>query len=75
MLHQELIGPNTVARLDGKIQLESKRDMKERGERSPNRADSLVLTFAHPVQKKPKKKKNYKPLGEGGGPGTGWMGR
>jgi hypothetical protein len=53
MLQQELIGPEAVPRLDGKLQLESKRDMKGRGQRSPNRADSLVLTFAHPVNAKP----------------------
>jgi hypothetical protein len=51
-LSQEIIGPETVARLDGKIQLESKKDMKSRGQRSPNRADALALTFAFPVSKK-----------------------
>lgn len=48
-LHQELIGPETVPRNDGKIQLESKKDMKARGLSSPNIADSLALSFAHPV--------------------------
>lgn len=51
-LQQELIGPETVPRLDGKIQLESKKDMKARGQRSPNRADALALTFAYPVAKR-----------------------
>ena len=51
-LHQELISPEAVARADGKLQLESKKDMKGRGVASPNRADSLVLTFAFPVTKK-----------------------
>lgn len=51
-LAQEITGPETVARLDGKIQLESKKDMKARGQRSPNRADALALTFAFPVSKK-----------------------
>ncbi len=49
MLHQELIGPETVPRLDGKIQIESKKDMKLKGMSSPNRADSLALSFAFPV--------------------------
>lgn len=53
-LHQELIGPETVPRPDGKIQLESKKDMKARGVPSPNRADALALTFAYPVSKKSK---------------------
>lgn len=52
VLYEDLIGPETVARLDGKIQLESKKDMKARDLRSPNRADSLVLSFARNVTKK-----------------------
>ena len=51
-----------VARVDGKLQLESKKDMKARGVPSPNRADALALTFAYPVQK------GEKP---GGGPYNG----
>lgn len=53
-LHSELIGPETVPRMDGKIQLESKKDMKARGLPSPNRADALVLSFAFPVAARPK---------------------
>jgi hypothetical protein len=52
VLYNDLIGPETVARLDGKIQLESKDDMKARGIPSPNRGDCLALTFAHPVAKR-----------------------
>lgn len=51
-LYQDLIGPETVPRLDGKILLESKQDMKERGLPSPNKGDALALTFAQPVVKK-----------------------
>ncbi|RJT41997.1 terminase [Mesorhizobium waimense] len=51
-LYQDIIGPETVPRLDGKIQLESKEDMKERGMPSPNKGDALALTFAEPVAKK-----------------------
>lgn len=49
VLYQDLIGPETVPRSDGMIQLESKADMKARGLPSPNRADALVLSFAYPV--------------------------
>jgi hypothetical protein len=49
VLYDDLIGPEAVPRLDGKIQLESKEDMKKRGIPSPNRADALMLSFAHPV--------------------------
>lgn len=52
VLYQDMIGPETVARLDGKILLESKQDMKERGIPSPNDGDALALTFAEPVAKK-----------------------
>jgi hypothetical protein len=51
ILHQDLIGPETVPRIDGKILLESKEDMKRRDIPSPNRGDGLALTFAMPVVK------------------------
>jgi hypothetical protein len=51
-LREDLIGPETVPRLDGKIQLENKKDMKARGLQSPNYADALALSFAHPVASK-----------------------
>jgi hypothetical protein len=49
VLYQDLIGPETVARMDGKIQLESKKEMKLRGLPSPGRGDALALSFAMPV--------------------------
>ena len=52
MLRDELQAPELVPRLDGKIQIEAKKDMKARGVPSPNRADSLVLSFAYPVVKR-----------------------
>jgi len=48
----DLTGPETVPRLDGKIQLESKNDMKKRGIPSPNKGDALALSFAYPVSKR-----------------------
>ena len=54
VLYTDLISPETVSRLDGKIQLESKKDMKARGVTSPNRADALCLSFAYPVASKKK---------------------
>lgn len=61
ILHQDLIGPETVPRLDGKIHLESKEDMKRREIPSPNRADALALTFAMPVTKTDTKGQPHKP--------------
>lgn len=52
VLYVDLIGPETVPRMDGKIQLESKKDMKARGQPSPNRGDALALSFAFNVAKK-----------------------
>lgn len=51
-LRDDLIGPETVPRMDGKIQLESKEDMKRRGLKSPNKGDALALSFAYPVSTK-----------------------
>ena len=51
-LYNDLIGPETVGRVDGKIQIEPKETMKRRGLKSPNRADALGLSFAYPVAKK-----------------------
>lgn len=53
-LRDDLLGPETKARLDGKIQLESKAEMKARGLPSPNKADALCLSFAFPVMHKPR---------------------
>lgn len=50
-LYDDLIGPETVPRTDGKIQLESKDSMKKRGLPSPNKGDALALSFAYPVYK------------------------
>lgn len=47
----EITAPEYKVKLDGKIVLESKDEMKKRGVPSPNRADALALTFAHPVLK------------------------
>lgn len=50
VLYDDLTSIETVARLDGKIQLEGKKDMKARQLPSPGRADSLFLSFAAPVK-------------------------
>lgn len=72
-LRDELQAPEIVPRLDGKLQIESKKDMKRRGVPSPNRADALALSFAYPVRQftaaertarelgLPEKKRDYDP--------------
>lgn len=71
VLRDELQAPELVPRADGKIQIESKKDMKARGVPSPNRADALVISFAYPVVKKSdlpvknnhrKTRMDYKPI-------------
>ena len=42
----DLISPMAFLNQRGKYQLESKADMKERGQQSPNYGDALALTFA-----------------------------
>ena len=49
VIRTDLTSPETVPRVDGKLQLESKESMKKRGVPSPNRADALALTFATQV--------------------------
>ncbi|MGA2937314.1 MAG: hypothetical protein ABSF52_09480 [Syntrophobacteraceae bacterium] len=51
MLYNDLIGPETVSRLDGKIQIKAKDHMEERALKSPNRADAIAISFAFPVSK------------------------
>lgn len=51
-LYTDLISIDTVPRMDGKIQMESKKDMKARGLPSPNKGDALALSFAFEVHKK-----------------------
>lgn len=48
-LKDDLTGPEAFINIKGKIQLESKDDMKRRGLPSPNKGDALALTFALPV--------------------------
>lgn len=46
-LHAELTSIRYKVLSNGKIQVESKDEMKRRGLHSPNRADALALAFAH----------------------------
>jgi len=73
ILYDELVTVEKKARLDGKIKLESKENMKKRGLPSPNRGDALALSFALPVTKKHRKTaapSNY----SNGDRSLGWMG-
>ncbi|GAB6177500.1 hypothetical protein JCM16814_23910 [Desulfobaculum senezii] len=49
-LHADIVAPSYSYDSSGRLVLESKDDMKRRGLRSPDLADALALTFAHPVR-------------------------
>jgi hypothetical protein len=48
-LRDDLAAPQTWIDKNGCIELESKEEMKARGQQSPNHADCLAITFAFPV--------------------------
>lgn len=59
-MHDEMISPETVPRLDGKIQIESKKELKKRLGWSTGKLDALGLSFSYPVFKKhPLDRKNH----------------
>jgi hypothetical protein len=51
-MYNEAVSVQTVPRMDGVIQIEAKKDLKKRGQPSPNIIDTLVLSFAYPVHSK-----------------------
>lgn len=55
-LKQDLTGPTKKPNSSGVIFLEAKKDMKARGLPSPDTADALALTFAHPFASRAEKK-------------------
>lgn len=55
-LRDDLTGPEYGFNAREQYQLERKEDMKSRGLASPDKGDSLALTFAHPVKPRPDSK-------------------
>ncbi len=51
-LRDDLLAPETIPRLDGKLQIEGKKEIKKRLGRSPGKSDCLLLSFGYPIQKK-----------------------
>jgi hypothetical protein len=73
VIREELVGPEYRVKLNGKLKIEDKDEMRSRGCASPNRADALALTFAFPiankkggVNKSEFTKHKYNPLHGGG---------
>ena len=48
-LAEDLVSPTYQFDVQGRRKLESKKDMKKRGLRSPDAADALALTFSYRV--------------------------
>jgi hypothetical protein len=72
-LKAELVSVKYAMQPSGKIKVESKDEMRERGMRSPDLADSFLLTFAggeHKRQPKPRAVAYRRGRGSGGG---SWM--
>lgn len=61
-LESDLTKPGVVENPSQKVQLESKKTMKQRGEDSPDDADALALTFAAPVRAPKAQRKSDRPM-------------
>lgn len=59
-IKDDLTAPEYFYTDKGQVMLESKKDMKKRGLRSPDVADALALTFAHKVVKQMRAKRKAK---------------
>lgn len=75
-LQTDAVGPRyTYRTTDQALQLESKEKMIERGVRSPDEWDAVVLTFAEPVKDRPPKAApRPQQVQAGGNAGQSWMG-
>lgn len=67
----ELAGPTYDFHSTGKIVVESKKDMKKRGVRSPNRADAFLLTLAAGLDKRIHREGRHR-SSRGGRSRSGW---
>ncbi len=64
----------TYRTTDGKLVIESKEHLKERGIRSPDEWDATILTFAEPVaDRRPRPPPRVYAQQAGGGESQGWM--
>lgn len=66
----ELAGPTYDFHMNGRMVVESKKDMKKRGVRSPNRADAFLLTLAAGLDRRIKTRE--KSRAGGGRVRSGW---
>ena len=75
LLRADLCGPHQKLNSSGAILLESKKDMKARGQASPDAADALAVTFAYPLASREARDRPRRVVVNAGAGMTGsWMG-
>ncbi len=75
LLRADLCGPHQKLNSSGAILLESKKDMKARGQASPDAADALAVTFAYPLASREARDRPRRVVVNSGAGMTGsWMG-
>ena len=76
LLKSDLCGPHTKPNSSGTIFLEGKKEMKARGQASPDAADALAVTFAYPLASREARDAPRRVVARQGGNGmaSSWMG-
>ena len=76
LLKSDLCGPHTKPNSSGTIFLEGKKEMKARGQASPDAADALAVTFAYPLASREARDIPRRVVAQQGGNGmaSSWMG-
>jgi hypothetical protein len=75
LLKSDLCGPHVKPNSSGTLFLEGKKEMKARGQASPDAADALAVTFAYPLANREARDKPRRIAAERGGSMTSsWMG-
>jgi hypothetical protein len=75
LLKSDLCGPHVKPNSSGTLFLEGKKEMKARGQASPDAADALAVTFAYPLASREARDRPRRIITERGGSMTSsWMG-
>jgi hypothetical protein len=75
LLKSDLCGPHVKPNSSGTLFLEGKKEMKARGQASPDAADALAVTFAYPLASREAREKPRRIVTErGSGVTSSWMG-
>ena len=75
LLKSDLCGPHVKPNSSGTLFLEGKKEMKARGQASPDAADALAVTFAYPLASREAREKPRRIVTErGSGATSSWMG-